>query len=195
MVTTRLMLAWSDTLRGETRGNVHFVVWYFFLAPAPHLYPRPDPRLHRHRYRHPQPHPRLHPPRSPSRPPRPPRARFPFLHVRWMLPCVAGVLPRSVSDHANIIRVVAMDPTLPTLPIMMEAGSRDMFDVIYDADISMAAKIRQVRKMSIKQKKQKCRMYISHTHARTLRFEDESFDVLVFVLGVAADVFGSVFLQ
>lgn len=49
-----------------------------------------------------------------------------------------------MSDHANIIRVVAMDPTLPTMPIMMEAGSRDMFDVIYDADISMAAKIRRV---------------------------------------------------
>ena len=62
-----------------------------------------------------------------------------------MLPCVACPLPRSVSDHANIIRVVAMDPTLPTMPIMMEAGSRDMFDVIYDADISMAAKIRRVR--------------------------------------------------
>lgn len=63
-------------------------------------------------------------------------------------------MPRSLSDHDNIIQVVAMDPTLPSMPIMMEAGSRDMFDVIYDADISMAVKIRQVLR-NVRNKKKK----------------------------------------
>ena len=52
---------------------------------------------------------------------------------------------RSLSSHPNIIRVVAMDPTLPTMPTMMEAGSMDMFDVMYDTAIPMPTKIRQVR--------------------------------------------------
>ena len=55
------------------------------------------------------------------------------------------VLLRSVSDHDSIVRVVAMDPTLPSMPIMMEVGSRDMFDVVHDVNISVSTKIRQAR--------------------------------------------------
>ena len=49
-----------------------------------------------------------------------------------------------MSNHANVIRVVAMDPTLPTMPIMMEAGSMDLFDVMEDININMRTKIRYV---------------------------------------------------
>ena len=55
------------------------------------------------------------------------------------------VLPRRVSSHRNIIGVVAMDCTLASMPIMMEAGACDMFTVMYDTGLSMAVKIRQVR--------------------------------------------------
>ena len=61
-----------------------------------------------------------------------------------------------MSGHENVIRAVAMDPTIPSMPIMLEAGSRDMYDVICDDDMSMPIKIRQVRN---------AREQTAHTHA------------------------------
>lgn len=49
----------------------------------------------------------------------------------------------SVGDNPNIIRVLAMDSTLPTMPILMEAGMGDMFDIVGDNTISMQGKTRQ----------------------------------------------------
>eukprot|EP00904_Undaria_pinnatifida_P007343 jgi/Undpi1/3739/HiC_scaffold_16.g07108.m1 len=62
-----------------------------------------------------------------------------------------------VSNHANVIRVVAMDPTLPTMPIMMEAGSMDLFDVMEDININMRTKIRLLLETA---------RGLSHMHAR-----------------------------
>lgn len=56
---------------------------------------------------------------------------------------VASHLAPSVGDNENIVRVFAMDSTLPTRPIMMEAGCGDMFDIVVNDAMSMQTKIRQ----------------------------------------------------
>lgn len=56
---------------------------------------------------------------------------------------VASRFAPSVGDNPNIIRVVAMDSNLPTMPIMMKAGMGDMFDIVGNDAISMRGKTRQ----------------------------------------------------
>lgn len=58
---------------------------------------------------------------------------------RYGVLCVP--LVPSLGSHKNIPKVLAIDSSLPSMPILMELGYCDMVDVISSANVSMENKI------------------------------------------------------